>query len=152
VKLLRVEDDRYVFQLPREELTLFAITLGLYPVIPPAHQPLSKGSKPDPANQRLLNEALAEQRKENKKHVEDFLTGAGRFQEVEDAVQMTLTAAEIEWLLQVLNDVNVGNWILLGSPEKPPPFYPNSENARFLLGMYQANAFQCDLLEAIKGA
>ena len=64
----------------------------------------------------MLDEALAEQRKENKQLVEKFLADADRFQETEGDVRMTLTAGEIEWLLQVLNDVRVGNWILLGRP------------------------------------
>jgi hypothetical protein len=116
VKLLRVEKDRYDFQLGRREASLFAIVLRLYPVIPPAHQRLSKSSGTVDQSQPLLDEALAEQRKEHKKRVADFLTDAKRFQETKEGSQLHLTAGEIEWLLQVLNDVRVGNWILLGSP------------------------------------
>ena len=32
-------------------------------------------------------------------------------------LQLTLSGPEIEWLLQVLNDVRVGSWIALGSPD-----------------------------------
>ena len=62
---------------------------------------------------------------------------------------MTLTAGEIEWLLQVLNDVHVGNWILMGSPEKRTRLSPENENARFVDAMYLAEFFQGELLEAI---
>jgi len=149
VKLLRVENDRHVFELSKGERDLLAIAVGFYPVIPSAHQRLSKSSQPDEANQRLLDEALAEQRKENKKFAQDLLSNAARFRETEECVEMTLTAAEIEWLLQVLNDVQVGSWILLGSPEKRPRFSLNSENARHVLAMDVACMFQSELLEAI---
>jgi hypothetical protein len=149
VKLLRVENDRHVFELTKGERDLLAIALGFYPVIPSAHQRLSKSAQPDDANQRLLDEALAEQRKENKKFVQDLLANPQRFRENEDSVEMTLTGAEIEWLLQVLNDVHVGSWILMGSPEKRPRFSLNSVNARHVLAMDLACMFQSELLEAI---
>lgn len=149
MKLLRVENDRHVFELTQWEKDLLAIALGFYPVIPSAHQRLSKSSKSDDASQRLLNEALAEQRKENKKFADDLLTNPQRFRETENSIELTLTAAEIEILLQVLNDVSVGNWILLGSPEKRPRFSPNSENAGRVLAMDLAYMLQSELLEAI---
>jgi hypothetical protein len=149
VKLLRVENDRHIFELAKREKDLLAITLGFYPVMPSAHQRLSKSSQPEDASQCLLDESLAEQRKENKKFARDLFSNPQRFRETEDAVEMTLSAAEIEWLLQVLNDVQVGNWILLGSPEKRPRFSPHSENARHVLAMDLACMFQSELLEAI---
>lgn len=150
MKLLRVGNGRYAFQMAPRERELFAIILGLYPVIPSAHQPLSKSSMPDKANQRLLDEALAEQRKENRKLVENLLTDPGRFRETAGAIEMTLTAAEMEWVLQVLNDVRVGNWILLGSPEEPQQFSPQSESARFVMAMDLACMFQSYFLDAIR--
>ena len=149
MKLLSVKKDRYSFQMVPRERELFAIILRLYPVIPSAHQPLSKSSTSDKANQRLLDEALAEQRKENRKLVENLLTDPRRFRETAGSIEMTLTAADIEWVLQVLNDVRVGNWILMGSPEDPPRFSPESESARFVVVMDLACMFQSELLDAI---
>ncbi len=62
---------------------------------------------------------------------------------------MILTPAEIEWVLQVLNDVHVGNWILLGSPEERPRYSPGGENARSVVVMDLASMFQSQLLEAM---
>jgi hypothetical protein len=149
VKLLRVENGRYVFKLVPREKDLLTIVLRLYPVIPPAHQQLSKASTAEKAHQHLLDEALAEQRTENKRLVEDLLTDSQRFRNAGAFTEMILTAAEIEWVLQVLNDVHVGNWILLGSPEARPRFSPESENARFVVVMDLACMFQSELLEAI---
>ena len=106
MKLLRVEKGRFVFTLAPREKDLLELVLRLYPVIPSAHQPLSKSSTTDKANQHLLDEALAEQRKENKNLVENLLTDPKRFHAAGDSVEMTLTGAEIEWVLQVLNDVH----------------------------------------------
>jgi hypothetical protein len=150
VKLLRVENDRYFFQLDGDEKPLFEFLLRLYPLIPSAHQALSKTSAHLDEHQRLLDEALAEQRKENKRHVEKLLADAGRFKETETGIEINLTAGEIEWALQVLNDVRVGNWILLGSPEEDPHFDPNAGNAAYVLTMRFAGDFQMDLLMAIK--
>jgi hypothetical protein len=151
MKLVRAERDRYVFKLVPREKDLLSIVLRLYPVIPPAHQGLSKASTAEKANQRLLDEALAEQRKENKKLVENLLKDPKRFRDAGDFTEMILTTGEIEWVLQVLNDVHVGNWILLGSPEERPRFSPESENGRFVVVMDLACMFQSDLLEAISG-
>jgi hypothetical protein len=149
VKLLRVENNRYFFKLVPKEKDLLTVVLRLYPVIPPAHHQLSKSSTPEKANQRLLDEALAEQRKENQNLVEDLLTDPKRFRNAGDFIEMILTGAEIEWVLQVLNDVHVGNWILLGSPEERPRFSPESKDARFVVVMDLACMFQSDLLAAI---
>jgi len=149
VKLLRVENDRFFFQLIPREKDLLEIVLRLYPVIPPTHQVLSKSSTADKANQHLLDEALAEQRSENKKRVEDLLTNPGRFRKSGDAIEMILMASEIEWVLQVLNDVHVGNWVLIGSPEQRPRFSPISKHARFIVAMDLACMFESQLLEAI---
>ena len=149
MKLLHVENDRFFFQLIPREKDLLEIVLRLYPVIPPTHHVLSKSSTADQANQRLLDEALAEQRKENKKRVDDLLTERGRFRNSGDSIEMILTASEIEWVLQVLNDVHVGNWVLMGSPEQRPRFSPLSKNARFIVAMDLACMFESEFLEAI---
>jgi hypothetical protein len=151
VNLLRVENDHYLFHLAKQERELLALILRLYPVIPAAHQPLSKSAaNPNPANQRLLDEALAEQRKENKKLVQSFLADPQRFLETETSCRLTLTAAEIEWLLQVLNDVHVGSWIRLGSPDKKlTRVAPDDPNAPHALAMDLATFFQMHLLEAV---
>jgi len=150
VKLLRVENDRYFFQLDRDERPLFEFLLRLYPLVPSAHQALSKSSANLDENQRLLDEALAEQRKENQRQVAQLLADPKRFEETEAGVEINLTAGEIEWVLQVLNDVRVGNWILLGSPEEHPKFDPDAGNAAYVLTMGLASDFQMDLLMAIK--
>jgi hypothetical protein len=153
VKLLRVHNGQYIFHLADQEKKLLVIMLDLYPVIPAAHYTLSKSpNAADKAHQDLLNEALAEHRKENKKLVQTFLADNRRFQEVDSSVWMTLSATDIEWLLQVLNDIYVGNWILLGSPEEGlRNFEPNDQNGHQFAAMLVAQNFQGALLDSIRG-
>jgi hypothetical protein len=154
VKLLRVQNERYIFRLTAWERKLLAVILNLYPVIPAAHQALSKfPATTDKTNQKLLDEALAEHRKENKKLVQVFLANGTRFRETDMLSWMILTAGDIEWLLQVLNDIYVGNWILLGSPDEGlRGITPNEENAGQMGAMYLAQNFQAALLQAVSGA
>ena len=123
MKLLRSGHGKFVFHLDPPEKQLLLAVLRRYPAIPPAYQPLSKSarSKEDAANQRLLEEALAEQRAENKRQLEKALRDGRRFKTVECGCHLTLSASDFAWLLQMLNDVRVGSWISLGSPDENRP-------------------------------
>lgn len=150
MKLFRVEDDNYVFHLGKREKELLALILRQYPVIPPAHYKLSKSkASADNANQRLLDDALAEQRKENKKLVDSFLADTQRFSEMPTYSRVKLASGEIEWLLQVLNDIRVGNWILAGSPEELPHSESRVPDTPHEWGMELAGFFQMNLLTAL---
>ena len=150
MKLLRTQNKQYVFELEKREKELLTLVLRLYPVIPSAHQSVSKSPAPDDASKRLLDEALAEQRKENKKRVENLLGDTRHFGESSNACRMKLSGEQVEWLLQVLNDVRVGNWVLLGSPEEETRHSdPNSQNAPYVWAMELAGFFQMNLLEAV---
>ena len=147
MKFLRVEDDYSVFHLDKGEKELLIVLLRQYPVIPPAHQRLSKSTAPsDSANQKLLDDALAEQREENKRLVGAFLADPQRFSETETFCRLKLTAAETEWLLQVLNDIRVGSWILAGSPEELHADLIDWA-APEVLAMELAGSFQMSLLK-----
>ena len=152
MKLLRATEIRLLFQLgPREERLLRQV-LKLYPRVPSAHQVLSKsGRLPDgEANQRLLDEALAEQRAENKQELLALLADPRRFAQTETGGRLSLLPGEVEWLLQVLNDIRVGSWIVLGSPEDKVPEL-NDTTAPNFLAMEMAGYFQAQLLEALHG-
>ena len=155
MKLLHFQKDRYIFHLEKWEKHLLTLILRLYPVIPSAHQPVSKSAaSDDKANQRLLDEALAEQRNENKKLVEALLADASRFRDTKAAARLRLSAVDVVWLLQVLNDVRVGNWILLGSPEVVDFWSLDADdrNAPYARAMELAGFFQMRLLEAVRKA
>jgi hypothetical protein len=150
VKLIRGEKDRFTFGLSKREKDLMCQILQLYPLVPPAHHRLSKsGDEAQRENQRLLDEALAEQRRDNRRQLLAMLNEPTRFRQSESGLRFTLTASEMEWLLQVLNDVRVGSWLALGEPEELEIPEVNQTNAPYLLAMESAGYFESALLAAM---
>jgi hypothetical protein len=155
VKLIRTSRNRFVFEIGRREKSLLFEILQLYPLVSPAQYRLSKTA---PANrfedhQRLLEEALAAQRTENRKNVQGLLNEPGRFKTAATGFFLKITPAETEWLLQVLNDVRVGSWVALGSPdtEAGAQIPLNEESAPYLRSLEIAGAFEMIFLDALTG-
>ena len=151
MKLLRSGKTGFVFQLSPREKQLLLETLELYPLVPAAHHRLSSKDSQREAdeNQRLLEESLAEQREENRKQVQEILAQPERFRGVKSHFHLTLKHSDVEWLLQVLNDVRVGSWLALGKPE--PGQFPavSQQNFRYLVAMEVCGAFESRLLSAL---
>jgi hypothetical protein len=152
MKLIQATQSRLLFQLGYREERLLLHILGLYPCVPPAHRQLSKGGRlPEPeANQRLLDEALAEHRADNKKQLQALLADQRRFEHTETGARLSLSPAHVDWVLQVLNDVRVGSWVLLGSPEEMAVDL-NETTAPHFRAMEMAGYFQAQFLEALGG-
>ena len=98
----------------------------------------------------MLDEALAEQRAENKKKLLAFLAKPERFTENAAGCLLKLSPTEVEWLLQVLNDIRVGSWIILGSPENNIDRLDET-TAPHVWVMEMAGLFQIRMLEALEG-
>lgn len=151
MKVIRTNKDGFLFRIgKREKLLLFQI-LQLYPLVPPAHHHLSKseeGSAHD-ENQRLLEDALNEQRRENRKQLVAMLNEPHRFREIKGGFEFTLKLPQVEWLLQVLNDVRIGSWLALGEPEELEVPEINQKNAPYVLAMEAAGFFESALLSAL---
>jgi hypothetical protein len=152
VKLIRRSETKLIFHLGQREGSLLLQILKRYPRIPPAHQPLSKsGLLPNQQeSQKLLDEALAEQRADSKKQLQALLADGRHFQKLDVGFRLSLSPAEAEWLLQVLNDIRVGSWIILGSPEGRLEGL-NAKTAADFWAMEMAGAFESVLLEALEG-
>ena len=155
MKLIRTKREKLVFEISLPEKRLLFEVLKLYPLISATHHRLSKtarSAKHD-ENQRLLEESLAAQRQENRKNVRAMLNEPGRFQAAASGFQLTLSGPEIEWLLQVLNDVRVGSWVALGSPdpEQGKKIVFNEKILPHFRMMELAGAFQMVFLDALSG-
>jgi hypothetical protein len=152
VKLIRRSDAKLLFHLGLREGSLLVQVLKRYPRVPPAHQRLNKsGLLPNQQeNQRLLDEALAEQRADCKKQLQALLADPRRFHKVDSGFRLSLSQPDTEWLLQVLNDIRVGSWIILGSPEGKLEGL-NASTAADFWAMELAGAFQAELLQALEG-
>jgi hypothetical protein len=149
VTLIRRAKGTYLFQLGRREKGLLQGVLALYPRIPNAY-PRRKSPGLDEASQKLLDDALSEQRAENKKQLHGFLGQSKRFVEHEANWRLSLSVAEVEWLLQILNDVRIGSWVVLGSPEVRLEVI-NEKTAPHIWAMEMAGSFQMAFLAATEG-
>lgn len=151
MKLIRSDQRGFVFQLGKREKQLLLETLQLYPLVPATHHRLAQtGDSPeDQERQRLLDEALAEHRRERRRQLQDMLNEPRRFQETETGCQLHLGASQTEWLLQVLNDVRVGSWLALGQPEQGEEPQPTKHNAHCFLALEVCGLFESALLAAL---
>lgn len=145
---------KFVFRLDRKETALLLDVLEHYPRIVSGPQPLTKSGKPEEnhANQRLLDEALATHRLQNKRQLQSLLNDAKRFEHTKTGSVLTLSVSDAEWLLQILNDVRVGSWVLLGAPENDLwNFELNETTAPVAWTMEAAGYFQMQLLQTLEG-
>jgi|HubBroStandDraft_1064217.scaffolds.fasta_scaffold87703_2 hypothetical protein len=137
----------------REEALLLA-TLRLYPVLPNGHHRISQDPKTaGSAEQRLLEESMAQHRAAHRRKLDELFRSPQRFfKDAQDERRLVLTGAQLEWLLQVLNDIKVGSWVQLGCPdlEKTASAEPIRSNARSLQAMQLSGGFQSVLLDAVK--
>jgi len=141
------------------ERDLFLDLLTFYPCTPPAHQMLSKHSVVADAEaaQHLLDEALAEQREENHRLLQQLMLDLERFQLQPTGLKLVLFETEVEWLLQVLNDVRVGSWIKLGSPEdqdflEQAVEQMTGENRPTIWALEMSGYFEMQFLKALTGS
>ena len=154
MKLFRIHGEQFTFQIGSEEKDLLLQVLELYPLVPTAHYGLSKGRQipNQEENQQLLDEALKAQREENRREVQARLTNPGRFAESAKGFQLSLARSDMEWLLQVLNDVRVGSWIALGSPEQGQEYFLSDKKSfPHLMVMEASGDFETYFLNVITG-
>ena len=150
--LIRQHKDAFVFQLAARERLLLLELLKGYPQTPPGQRLVSKNKQlPDQAtSQRLLEEALAEQRAENRLQLSALVNDSKRWKEEQKHWTLKLSSSDLEWLLQVLNDIRVGSWVQLGSPERWSDMI-TPEKAPRVWTMELAGAFQMAFLHALEG-
>lgn len=150
MKLRTRQNDELIFELTERERSCLVNVLGLYPLTPPAHYQLSRNQcVPEPEEaQKLLDEAMAEQRAGHRKALDEFLNSSTRFSKAGRKVLFTLSDPEADFLLQVLNDIRVGSWISIGSPVELPPI-PTPGNIRGISIMEIAGFFEGNILAAL---
>ena len=147
---LKAGGGKFSFQLERSEKRLLFQVLRAYPLIPIAHHRLSK-SEENRENQQLLEESLAAQRNENKKLVKMLLLAKSHFRANKRGWRWSLKESQLEWLLQVLNDVRVGAWLTIGSPDGQMETIAifNEKTAPYFWAMEVSGHFQAVLLKAL---
>jgi hypothetical protein len=147
--------DASVFEITKREVEWLLAVLKLYPQLDSDYHQITQGVAAEiVAEQQLLEEAMAQRRGEHKRRLDKFLATPGRFRlEAPDRFRFTLEAEQMEWLLQVLNDVRVGCWVKLGRPELEP--LPQrkltAEETRAMTALELSGFFQMVLLGARDG-
>ena len=154
MKLIQRDGESFLFHISKREKGLLFEVLKLYPLIPIAHHRVSQTAAAPRVteSQKLLESALADRTRENKRQLFEMLNQEARPQETDAVHRLTFSAPQMEWLLQVLNDIRVGSWLILGEPDekKGRPIELNDENARYYAAMEFCGLFQMTLLDAFQ--
>jgi hypothetical protein len=144
-----------VFQITPTEKAVLLTTLRLFPVLDSAHHQLTKKAGVARASeQRLLEESMAQQQSAHQRKLSQFFQTEKQFFRAERGeLRLALSPAQLEWLLQVLNDIRVGSWVQLGCPElENTRLQLARENPVAFTAMETSGYFLMVLLEAFKGA
>lgn len=155
MKFLRAAGDKFDFELAPVEKDLLLHLLALYPLVPESHHQLTKDSQMPrrTENQRLLDESIKAQREANRKEIASWLVEPDRFIQRGDHWLVQVGRSDLEWLLQVMNDIRVGSWMALGSPgyaeAQPKPSDPKS--MPHVLRLEVAGSFEMFFLGAVNG-
>lgn len=156
MKLIRFNSKRFEFEFAAQEKDLLLRLLNQYPLVPPAHHRLTRKGrmKHQAENQQLLDDALEARRLANKKEISALLNDPARFAAAGTGFRARFTRVEIEWLLQVLNDVRIGSWIALGSPgyQQKKTARLDHESRRCFVSLELAGVFEMFFLGAVNGS
>jgi hypothetical protein len=118
MKLVKQRGEIWQYELNAVEADLLKQLLKNFPFTGNIPVNISK-TDADPKSierEKLLNESLAEHRKELKRQAKTLIT-AEKLKASKEDHSLTLSAEEREILLQILNDIRVGCWRALGEPE-----------------------------------
>jgi hypothetical protein len=154
MKLIHKDDQKAVFHLSKREKGTLLEVLKLYPVLTASFQSLSKSADPEKlrADQELLELSLIEHKELNRQFLQKLFASPDRLHESAAGWRLTLEAGEVDWFLQVLNDIRVGKWHLAGCPDESAgrPLKMTAGNLGHLWAMEVAGSFQWQIIEALE--
>lgn len=124
MKLLAKTEQQLDFELNELETQLLGLTLSAYPLTDtawcypgsPANSPAppaTKSTSPDP---ELLNHALNELKAAHRSRLATLLGGPGLEALAGGRSRLHLPREDVEWFLQVVNELRVASWYRLGCP------------------------------------
>ena len=152
MKFVAASETGFSFEFNLREKQMLFRVLALYPLIPAKHHRLSRTADDDEA-QRLLDELLANHRDEARRKVKDLMSNPRHFKPSGEQFLWIASRADMEWLLQVLNEVRVGSWLTLGRPDlqKGKTIPPSPDNFRHYWAMDVAGGFEMIFIAALSG-
>jgi hypothetical protein len=157
MKLVERNEESLTLALRQRERELLVFLLRLYPALDPAYQKLSKATVENhlEAAQEFLTESLTAEQNSNRQLIDQFIRGrlTPSHSEGGSTLRLTLTLAEVDWLLRVINNVRVGCWTRLGRPEPPlaTALKTGAQHVTELAAIELGMLVQDNLLEALNG-
>ena len=150
MKLIESRPEALVFVLGRREFALLLTALHEFPPKRPKPPAItSHGAPPNDSAQAMLEESLDEHRREHAAALRAFLESGEHIAVAGTAIHFTLPRESVEWLLQMLNDVRVGSWELLGCPN-PDEMKVTDETVMPCMLMETCAVFQMAVLAALE--
>jgi hypothetical protein len=154
MRLATQSGDRWQYLLNRHEADILRGLLKTFPFTELARAEASKNDHDQSARERaeLLTASLTEHRDELRQLAANLL-GAEHWRVSENGHLLTLDSAAREILLQILNDIRIGSWRVLGEPEVLEEHRPATTREfthRQLMDL--AGYFEMGLLEPEEGA
>ena len=144
MRLLKHSGTRWQYELNQEEGLLLRMLVREFPLTATTAVKITRtGRDPKAAErERLLNESLAQHRKELKRLAGKLL--AARLKAGKDGWRLSMNVDEREILLQLLNDIRVESWHALGEPENLDTFLPQASemDQRYQQLMHVAGYFE----------
>lgn len=155
MKLIRVKSMSagrrvFIFQIGKREKNYFFATLGCYPSLDLEVQPLSRMAPPKQEAQNLLVDAMADLRLERQGRLEKFVGNTRFTREATGGLRFSVAGEDLEWLLQVLNEIRVGCWVGLGRPDLDESEYADlsEDQLKYRAAMDLSAHFEMAILEA----
>ena len=149
MKLVKESKGVWQYHLAQNEADILVGLLKKFPFTKIDAVKISKTDKHPKARERekLLNESLAEHRKELKKLALDLIR-PDKLKLEEKGLLMTLSSENRETMLQILNDIRVGSWRVLGEPDDLHTNTPqtSAKDLAYRSLMDLAGYFECGLL------
>lgn len=152
MRLSRSPENGFNWEMEEAEYAIFLSLLKRYPLINGATKPLSGEADLVETDQQLLEDALAEHRSATRAELMKLMETAHMSPQEGGEIVLALKSEHVEPLLQVFNDVRVGSWLRLGSPEldKLADLNVSGESFESLWLMEMGGFFQSVLLEALE--
>jgi hypothetical protein len=157
VKLVSRDSDQFVFRLEPHEYETLRALLALRPRWPPRRRPLTGDTASTASLQQAeqeLVESLGAHRNELTAAMAALLADPVRCASQSDGIRLlTLDTSEGNQLLRALNELHVGAWERLGSPDMELSRRPEitQENFLFVWAMDISELFEARLLDGLMG-
>ena len=119
MKIISKTTDSVTYRFEHKEWLYFVDLLRLFPVLKEDYyQAGTVRNDPKLADtHQLLKEMLSDYKAEQKLWLLKFLKSEeNRVKKKDGSIQLALSMREKETLLEILNDIRVGSWMVLGSP------------------------------------